>query len=63
MIHESHALSINGTSASVVRPNPAEAFAKGGDSDEHRSAPSLVSERYNTWALLDEPLKKSIDAP
>lgn len=30
--------------------NPAEAFAKGGDSDEHWGAPSLVSGRYNTWS-------------
>jgi hypothetical protein len=36
-------------SAGAVRGvNPTEAFAKGGDSDEHRGAPSLVSERYNT---------------
>ena len=62
MIHGSHALSLNGTSAGVVRGNSAEAFAKGGDSDEHRFAPSLVSERYNTWALIDEPLKKIIGA-
>ena len=53
---------LNGASAGVVRGRPAEAFAKGGDSDEHRSAPSLVSERYNTWAVLDEPLKNIICA-
>jgi hypothetical protein len=47
----------------MVRGSPVEAFAKGGDSDEHRSAPSLVSERYNTWAVLGEPLKKIINAP
>ena len=63
VIRGSHALSLNGASAGMVRGSPAETFAKGGDSDEHRSAPSLVSERYNTWALLDEPLKKIIDAP
>lgn len=47
----------------MVRGSSAEAFAKGGDSDEHRSAPSLVSERYNTWVLFYEPLKKIVDAP
>jgi len=46
----------------MVMGSPAEAFAKGGDSDEHRIAPSLVSERYNTWAAMDEPLKKIIGA-
>jgi hypothetical protein len=63
VVRGSHVVNLNGASAGVVRGSPAEAFAKGGDSDEHRNAPSLVSERYNTWAVLDEPLKKIIDDP
>jgi hypothetical protein len=62
VIQKSHAAPLNGTSAGMVMGSPAEAFAKGGDSDEHRNAPSLVSERYNTWAVMDEPLKKIIGA-
>jgi hypothetical protein len=42
--------------------NPAEAFAKGGDSDEHRGAPSLVSERYNTRLIWQALLLKVIGA-
>jgi hypothetical protein len=44
---------LNSASAGAVRGgNPAEAFAKGGDSDELRVAPSLVSDRYNTPPAL-----------
>ena len=34
----------NASAGAVRGVNPAEAFAKGGDSDEHWGAPSLVSE-------------------
>jgi hypothetical protein len=48
-------------SAGAVRGGyPAEAFAKGGDSDERRVAPSLVSERYNTRRWFVGPLPKVI---
>ena len=48
-------------SAGAVRGgNPAEAFAKGGDSDERWGAPSLVSGSYNTAGGRDGPLSKVI---
>ena len=40
--------------------NPGEAFAKGGDSDELRGAPSLVSGGHSTIPRLRAPLLKVI---
>ena len=40
--------------------DPAEAFAKGGDSDELRGAPSLVSVRYHTLGIWELVLQKII---
>jgi len=42
--------------------NPAEAFAKGGDSDERRCYLPQVSERYNTCFKQQRPLPKIIAA-
>jgi len=54
---------LNGASAGAVRgENPAEAFAKGGDSDERRYYLSQVSERYNTCFNHQRPLPKIIAA-
>jgi hypothetical protein len=55
------ALEVNGASPGAVRGgNPGEAFAKGGDSDERRGAPSLVSGGHSTIPRLRAPLLKVI---
>ena len=42
----------NASAGAVRGVNPAEAFAKGGDSDEHWGAPSLVSEPNLTQFVI-----------
>jgi hypothetical protein len=53
-------ISLKGTSAGFYVRSPAEAFAKGGDSDE-LDCPCHRLRAYNTCGGIYQPLKKVID--